>query len=196
MLRVIKMTQQFGRLTAEDLDCYRELFSGITKKIQRFCYSNFYIFDVEKTIRILKIYRQWLIAQEDLDFNDLYEKFWDQYEMDITGVSLLLLPKGHNKEREIKRIDALINTINQCSIFNDVQSNAVCFAENDYLYPTTRKSLEEIYSRSQKEQNREYCRNIKNYLEVYPEPYLDFDNLVNFFNDNERDVDTDSNIFN
>lgn len=48
MLRVIKMTQQFGRLTAEDLDCYRELFSGITKKIQRFCYSNFYIFDVEK----------------------------------------------------------------------------------------------------------------------------------------------------
>ncbi|WP_438450417.1 hypothetical protein [Lactobacillus kitasatonis] len=84
------MTQQFGRLTTEDLDCYRELFSGITKKIQRFCYSNFYIFDVEKTIRILKIYRQWLIAQEDLDFNDLYEKFWDQYEMDITGVSLLL----------------------------------------------------------------------------------------------------------
>lgn len=190
------MTQQFGRLTAEDLDCYRELFSGITKKIQRLCYSNFYIFDVEKTIRILKIYRQWLIAQEDLDFNDLYEKFWDQYEMDITGVSLLLLPKGHNKEREIKRIDALINTINQCSIFNDIQSNAVCFAENDYLYPATRKSLEEIYSRSQKEQNREYCRNIKNYLEVYPEPYLDFDNLVNFFNDNERDVDTDSNIFN
>ena len=40
---VIKMTQQFGRLTAEDLDCYRELFSGITKKLQRFCYSNFYI---------------------------------------------------------------------------------------------------------------------------------------------------------
>lgn len=196
MLRVIKMTQQFGRLTAEDLDCYRELFSGITKKIQLFCYSNFYIFDVEKTIRILKNYCQWLIAQENLDFNDLYEKFWDQYEMDITGVSLLLLPKGHNKEREIKRIDALINTINQCSIFNDVQSNAVCFAENDYLYPATRKSLEEIYSRSQKEQNREYCRNIKNYLEVYPEPYLDFDNLVNFFNDNERDVDTNSNISN
>lgn len=196
MLRVIKMTQQFGRLTAEDLDCYRELFSGITKKIQLFCYSNFYIFDVEKTIRILKNYCQWLIAQENLDFNDLYEKFWDQYEMDITGVSLLLLPKGHNKEREIKRIDALINTINQCSIFNDVQSNAVCFAENDYLYPATRKSLEEIYSRSQKEQNREYCRNIKNYLEVYPEPYPDFDNLVNFFNDNERDVDTDSNISN
>lgn len=190
------MTQQFGRLTAADLDCYRELFSGITKKIQLFCYSNFYIFDVEKTIRILKNYCQWLIAQENLDFNDLYEKFWDQYEMDITGVSLLLLPKGHNKEREIKRIDALINTINQCSIFNDVQSNAVCFAENDYLYPATRKSLEEIYSRSQKEQNREYCRNIKNYLEVYPEPYLDFDNLVNFFNDNERDVDTNSNISN
>lgn len=32
---VIKLTQQFGRLTAEDLDCYRELFSGITKKLQR-----------------------------------------------------------------------------------------------------------------------------------------------------------------
>lgn len=101
---------------------------------------------LKKTIRILKIYRQWLIAQEDLDFNDLYEKFWDQYEMDITGVSLLLLPKGHNKEREIKRIDALINTINQCSIFNDVQSNAVGFVEINYLYPATRKSLEEIYS--------------------------------------------------
>lgn len=196
MLRVIKMTQQFGRLTAEDLDCYRELFSGITKKIQLFCYSNFYIFDVEKTIRILKNYCQWLIAQENLDFNDLYEKFWDQYEMDITGVSLLLLPKGHNKEREIKRIDALINTINQCSIFNDVQSNAVGFVEINYLYPATRKSLEEIYSRSQKEQNREYCRNIKNYLKVYPEPYPDFDNLVNFFNDNEKDVDTNSNISN
>lgn len=187
------------RFFAEDLDCYRELFSGITKKIQQFCYSNFYIFDVKKTIRILKIYRQWLIAQEDLDFNDLYEKFWDQYERDITGVSLLLLLKGHNKEREIKRIDAWINTINQCGtsyIFNDVQSNAVGFAENNYLYSATRKSLEEIYSRSQKEQNREYCRNIKNYLGVYPEPYPDFDNLVNFFNDNERDVDTDSNISN
>ena len=47
-IRVIKMTRQFGRLTAEDLDCYRELFSGITKKIQQFCYSNFYIFDVKK----------------------------------------------------------------------------------------------------------------------------------------------------
>lgn len=143
------MTRQFGRLTTEDLDCYRELFSGITKKIQQFCYSNFYIFDVKKTIRILKIYRQWLIAQEDLDFNDLYEKFWDQYERDITGVSLLLLLKGHNKEREIKRIDAWINTINQCGtsyIFNDVQSNAVGFAENNYLYSATRKSLEEIYS--------------------------------------------------
>ena len=116
--------------------------------------------------------------------------------MDITGVSLLLLLKGYNKEREIKRIDALINTINQCSIFNDVQSNAVGFVEINYLYPATRKSLEEIYSRSQKEQNREYCRNIKNYLKVYPEPYPDFDNLVNFFNDNERDVDTDSNISN
>ena len=37
--------------------------------------------------------------------------------MDITGVSLLLLLKGHNKEREIKRIDAWINTINQCGTF-------------------------------------------------------------------------------
>ena len=31
-------------------------------------------------------------------------------------------------------------------IFNDVQSNAVGFAENNYLYSATRKSLEEIYS--------------------------------------------------
>lgn len=29
---------------------------------------------------------------------------------------------------------------------NDVQSNAVGFAENNYLYSATRKSLEEIYS--------------------------------------------------
>ena len=70
------------------------------------------------------------------------------------------MPKGHNKEREIKRIDALIETIDQFStsyIFNDVQSNAVGFAEKSYFYP-------------------------------------DLDNLVNFFNDNEKDVSTDSNI--
>lgn len=61
------------------------------------------------------------------------------------------MPKGHNKEREIKRIDALIETIDQFStsyIFNDVQSNAVGFAEKSYFYPATRKSLEEIYQRS------------------------------------------------
>lgn len=195
---VIKMTQQFGRLTAEDLDCYRELFSGITKKLQRFCYSNFYIFDVRKTIRILKIYRQWLIAQEDIGFNDLYQKFWEESEMDITGVSLLLLPKGHNKEREIKRIDDVIALIDQFGtsyVFNDVQSNAVGFAEKSYLYPATRESLEEIYHRSVKEENREYCRNIKDYLEVYPEPYPDYDSLVSFFDDNEKDVNADSNIY-
>lgn len=193
------MTQQFERLTAEDLDCYRELFSGITKKTQQFCYSNFYIFDVQKTIQILKIYRQWLISQDNTDFNDLYQKFWDQYEMDITGVSLLLLPKGHNEDQEVKRIDALITLIDQLGtsyIFNDVQSNAVGFAETNYLYPVTRESLEKIYQRSLNEKNHEYCRNIHDYLEVYPEPYPDYDNLVVFFDNDERDANTDSNYSN
>ena len=124
-------------------------FRALLRRFSSFAIVTFTFLMLKKTIRILKIYRQWLIAQEDLDFNDLYEKFWDQYERDITGVSLLLLLKGHNKEREIKRIDAWINTINQCGtsyIFNDVQSNAVGFAENNYLYSATRKSLEEIYS--------------------------------------------------
>lgn len=45
-----------------------------------------------------------------------------------------------------------------------------------------------------KEEYREYCRNIKDYLEVYPEPYPDYDSLVSFFDDNEKDVNADSNI--
>lgn len=116
--------------------------------------------------------------------------------MDITGVSLLLLPKSHNVDQEVQRIDALINLIDQFGtsyIFNDVQSNAVGFAEENYLYPMTRNSLEKIYRRSQNEKNREYCRNIHDYLEVYPEPYPDYDDLVTFFDDDERDVNTDSN---
>lgn len=43
--------------------------------------------------------------------------------MDITGVSLLLLPKSHNVDQEVQRIDALINLIDQFGtsyIFNDV----------------------------------------------------------------------------
>ena len=104
------------------------------------------------------------------------------------------MPKGHNKEREIKRIDALIETIDQFGTSYIVQSNAVGFAEKSYFYPATRKSLEEIYQRSLDEKNREYCRNIRGYLDVYQEPYPDLDNLVNFFNDNEKDVSTDSNI--
>ena len=66
------------------------------------------------------------------------------------------MPKGHNKEREIKRIDALIETIDQFGTSYIVQSNAVGFAEKSYFYPATRKSLEEIYQRSLDEKNREY----------------------------------------
>lgn len=95
------------------------------------------------------------------------------------------------------RIDDVIALIDQFGtsyVFNDVQSNAVGFAEKRYLYPATRESLEEIYHCSVKEENREYCRNIKDYLEVYPEPYPDYDSLVSFFDDNEKDVNADSNI--
>lgn len=61
------MTQQFEKLTAEDLDCYR--------KFQQFSYSNFYIFNVRKTIKILEIYYNWLLSQKSENFNKLYYKF-------------------------------------------------------------------------------------------------------------------------
>lgn len=48
--------------------------------------------------------------------------------MDITAVSLLLVPNVHDKKQEIERIDHLLNQINQIGtsyLLNDVQSNAV-----------------------------------------------------------------------
>lgn len=190
------MTQQFEKLTAEDLDCYRELFSGITRKFQRFCYSNFYIFNVQKTIKILKIYREWLLSQESIDFGELYQKFWKQFEMDITAVSLLLLPKGHDKEQEIEHIDRLIKLIDDLGtsyIFNDVQTNSVGFATNNFIYPATRDSLKKVLQRSQKENNIEYCNFIENYLQTYSKPYPDVDQLINFFDSNETNLNINSN---
>ena len=190
------MTQQFEKLTAEDLDCYRELFSGITRKFQRFCYSNFYIFNVQKTIKILKIYREWLLSQESIDFGELYQKFWKQFEMDITAVSLLLLPKGHDKEQEIEHIDRLIKLIDDLGtsyIFNDVQTNSVGFATNNFIYPATSDSLKKVLQRSQKENNIEYCNFIENYLQTYSKPYPDVDQLINFFDSNETNLNINSN---
>jgi hypothetical protein len=63
---------------------------------------------VQKVIRILTIYRQWLLSQASLDFDELYHNFWNQYEMNITAVSLLLLPRSHSKDQEISRIDATL----------------------------------------------------------------------------------------
>lgn len=52
------MTRQLKKLTAEDLDCYTELLSGITRKFQQFSYRKLYLYDIQKTIRILKIYQE------------------------------------------------------------------------------------------------------------------------------------------
>jgi hypothetical protein len=56
---------------------------------------------VQKVIRILTIYREWLLSQSSLDFDELYHNFWDQYEMNITAVYLLLLPRNHAKDQKL-----------------------------------------------------------------------------------------------
>lgn len=185
------MTQQFERLTAEDLDCYRELFSGINRKFQQFGYSDFYMFNVQKAIRILKIYRNWLLSQDNPDFGELYQNFWNYCEMNITAVSLLLLPRGHNKEKEIEHIDRVIKYIEDVGtsyIFNDVQTNSVGFAVENTIYPALRDSLKEVYVHAQEEENTEYCQNIDNYLAVHPEFYPDPDNLVGFFDEKSDEL--------
>ena len=61
--------------------------------------------------------------------------------MDITAVSLLLVPNVHDKTQEIERIDHLLNQINQIGtsyLLNDVQSNAVGSAMNNAIYPANR----------------------------------------------------------
>lgn len=65
--------------------------------------------------------------------------------MDITAVSLLLVPNVHDKKQEIERIDHLLNQINQIGtsyLLNDVQSNAVGnavgSAMNNAIYPANR----------------------------------------------------------
>lgn len=180
------MTQQFARLTAEDLDCYRDLFSGVDRKFQQFGYREFYMYDVQKTIHILKIYREWLLSQESPDFGELYQNFWNFCEMNITAVSLLLLPRGHNKDQEIKHIDCIIKyteDVGTSYIFNDVQTNSVGFAVKNTIYPALRDSLKKVYLRAQKEENIEYCQKIYSYLIKHPEFYPDPDSLVNFFNE-------------
>lgn len=39
---------------------------------KRFGYNYLYIFNVQKVIRILTIYREWLLSQSSLDFDELY----------------------------------------------------------------------------------------------------------------------------
>ncbi|AEG40247.1 hypothetical protein [Lactobacillus kefiranofaciens] len=143
------MTQQFEKLTAEDLDCYRELFSGITRKIQRLGYSNFYIFNVQKTIHILQIYREWLLAQKERNFDKLYQDFWGRREMDITAVSLLLLPRVHDKQQELQEIKEVLTQIDELGtsyIFNDVQSNAIGLPIENQIYPASRQGLQDVIS--------------------------------------------------
>ena len=91
---------------------------------KRFGYNYLYIFNVQKVIRILTIYREWLLSQSSLDFDELYHNFRDQYEMNITAVYLLLLPRSHAKDQEIDRINATIKMINDLGtsyIFNNIQ---------------------------------------------------------------------------
>ena len=64
---------------------------------KRFGYNYLYIFNVQKVIRILTIYREWLLSQSSLDFDELYHNFWDQYEMN----NLLLLPRNHAKDQKL-----------------------------------------------------------------------------------------------
>ena len=68
---------------------------------KRFGYNYLYIFNVQKVIRILTSYREWLLSQSNLDFDELYHNFWDQYEMNITAVYLLLLPRNHSKDQKL-----------------------------------------------------------------------------------------------
>ncbi len=148
---------------------------------------------MQKVIRILTIYRQWLLSQASLDFDELYHNFWNQYEMNITAVSLLLLPRSHSKDQEIARINATIEMINDLGtsyIFNDVQTNSVGFAVKNTIYPVLRKSLEELYRYSKERENIEYCKNIKEYLNQHSELYPDADVLADFFDNgsNEEDI--------
>lgn len=191
------MTQQFERLTAEDLDCYTELFSGIDRKLRRVGYNHLYIFNVQKVIRILTIYREWLLSQSSLDFDKLYYIFWNQYEMNITAVSLLLLPKSHSKEQEIERVDATIKMVTDLGtsyIFNDVQTNSVGLALKNTIYPVLRKSLKELYRYSQERENVEYCKNIKEYLSLHSELYPDVDVLAEFFGDNSNELNINLDV--
>ena len=104
-----------------------------------------------------------------------------QCEMDITAVSLLLVPNVHDKKQEIERIDHLLNQIGTSYLLNDVQSNAVGFAMNNAIYPANRAGLEKIYQNSQSENNIEYNHKLQNFLSVHSEPYPDADTLVIFF---------------
>ncbi|MDH5101128.1 hypothetical protein OQI87_08545 [Lactobacillus kefiranofaciens] len=192
------MTQQFEKLTAEDLDCYRELFSGITRKIQRLGYSNFYIFNVQKTIHILQIYREWLLAQKERNFDKLYQNFWGRREMDITAVSLLLFPRVHDKQQELQEIKEVLTQIDELGtsyIFNDVQSNAIGLPIENQIYPANRQGLQDVYQLSKQKNNQEYCQNIQSFLNTYSEPYPDCDIMIDFFDNSstEMNINTNSN---
>lgn len=191
----IKMTRQLKKLTAEDLDCYTELLSGITRKFQQFSYRNLYLYDVQKTLHILKIYHEWLLAQSNQEFNELYEEFWRKCEMDITAVSLLLVPTAHNKKQEIDRIDYLLKQIDQMGtsyLLNDVQCNAVGFATQNTIYPANRDGLIQVYQNSQSENNIEYNK-LQDFLNTHSEFYPDADTLISFFADNLENENLDSN---
>lgn len=86
--------------------------------------------------------------------------------MDITEVSLLLLPIVHNKEKEIQRVANLLiqlNNTNESHIFNDIRTDASGLPVKNTIYPATRTSLEKVYSISKDENNIEYSSSIKNF---------------------------------
>ena len=92
--------------------------------------------------------------------------------MDITAVSLLLVPNVHDKKQEIERIDHLLNQINQIG--------TSYFRGAPEIYLNGRK-LVNLNENSQSENNIEYNHKLQNFLSVHSEPYPDADTLVIFF---------------
>lgn len=190
------MTRQLKKLTAEDLDCYTELFSGIAKTFQQFSYHNLYLYDVKKALRILNIYREWLLSQPNQDFTELYNKFWGQCEMNITAISLLLVPAEYGKKCEIARVEHLLERIYQFGtsyLLNDVQSNAIGWAVKSSIYPGNRDGLRMIYQNSQNENHSKYSDKLQDFLNAYPEPYPDANILIDFFEDDQENENLNSN---
>ncbi|QFQ68907.1 hypothetical protein LKK75_05005 [Lactobacillus kefiranofaciens subsp. kefiranofaciens] len=69
--------------------------------------------------------------------------------MDITAVSLLLLPRVHDKQQELQEIKEVLTQIDELGtsyIFNDVQSNAIGLPIENQIYPASRQGLQDVIS--------------------------------------------------